>query len=322
MTTKFPSAYLLAGDAYLAETKLQAVLKDFQKAYPGELHIPSYRLSETPLEVILTESHTLPFYAAAQAIRVRDAEELKEAKAELIESYLKNPPPATLILFEAADIPRDHFLVKLVLKLGEVHYADGAQDRKSGAERLIREKLRGAGKSLAPDALVRLEEIAQEAPAFLEALLDQLVTYSGAGETVTAAMIENFEQDAAKIDVFTLTDAIAAKKTPRALTLLERLLEDGDRDIISFLGLLHWQFKRFWLAKVGMEDGEPEAGLLRKCKVSPKQAPFFLRQLKLFTRKKLERSLEELFQIDWKIKTGQADGPLALEKWVIETTAA
>jgi len=70
-----------------------------------------------------------------------------------------------------------------------------------------------------------------------------------------------------------------------------------------------------------LDEGESEGRVMQKCRISPKQAPFFKRQFKHFSRVQLERALENLFQLDWKLKTGQVNGPLAMEAWVIETTS-
>ena len=47
----------------------------------------------------------------------------------------------------------------------------------------------------------------------------------------------------------------------------------------------------------------------------------FLKQLKNLSRARLEQSLEGLFQLDWKLKTGQAEDGPGLETWVVKSTS-
>ncbi|MDA9101245.1 hypothetical protein N9K06_01070, partial [Omnitrophica bacterium] len=105
----------------------------------------------------------------------------------------------------------------------------------------------------------------------------------------------------------------------RALLLLEQVMEAQD-DLFGLMGLLHWQIRKLWHGKYLLEHGYSERAMLEACKISPKQAPYLLRQLKSFSLKKLEEALEGLFQIDWKFKSGRAQGPLEIESWLLQTT--
>ena len=62
--------------------------------------------------------------------------------------------------------------------------------------------------------------------------------------------------------------------------------------------------------------------VLKKCHISSKQAPFFIRQLKLFSRSELEQAIENLFRLDWEMKTGRVDGPMGMEAWVVNATSS
>ena len=43
-----------------------------------------------------------------------------------------------------------------------------------------------------------------------------------------------------------------------------------------------------------------------------------MRQYKQFKRERLEKAIEGLFRLDLELKTGQLDGPLGLELWILE----
>ncbi len=319
MADAFPSACLLAGDSYLAEQKYEQILKGLQTKTKGELAVHSRSLLETPLESILSEARSLPFLSAGQIFKLTDAQSLKEKHAEMMERYLQAPPAFSHLVFEAETIEKDHFLSKLLAPIGGVFLMETSQKKGSG-ERFIREKMRQAGKVLTPDAMQVLEDQSGDEPAFLDSILDQLILYAGSEKEITGVMVDAFKENWKEPNVFALTDAIAAKKTGEAILLANQILEKSDREMIGLLGLLHWQIRRFWQAKALLEDGVPQAEVMRKCKISPKQAPFFWRQLQSFSRKKLEKILEGLFDLDWKLKTGRAEGNAAIEAWLVNAT--
>lgn len=314
-------ATLLAGDLYLVEEKAKSLIQSIQSEIKGEVHLQSFKLTETPLDKIISSARSLPFLTEFQIFRVQEVQALKEKKLESLTEYLSSPSPSTALIFEAISLDKDHALVKLLTaKKAPVFFLEDA-DKKGAGSRLVREKMRRSGKTLAPGVLERLEEQAGDAPAFIDSVLNQLILYAADKTEITEEMVDQFQENWKEPNIFTLTDALVSRRKKEALVCLKQILEQDEKDVISLIGLLHWQIRRFWQAKVLLEDGVSQSDLLRKVKVSPRQAPFFMRQLQSLSRKKLEQSLEGLFQLDWGLKSGRAEGAIDLEKWVIQTVS-
>ncbi len=320
MSDRLKPAFLFIGDPFLIDEKLKSFLSALSEKIKGEISVTSHDLSAEPLETILAAARTLPFLTSFQVFRLRGFERLKESHQADAESYLKNPSETSVLIFEAAELGKSDKWAGLIQKYGEVNFFEDAA-KQSAAASFLKEKLARSGKTMNSVAAGRLQEMTGENPAFMESLLERLILFAGDQKEITEEMVETFEEDFSSVNVFQLTDAIAAKNTALALTLLKKLMDEGEREWISLLGLLHWQMRRFWQAKVLQAEGESESLIAKKCKLSPRQAPFFMRQLKLFSRAQLERTLEGLFQLDWKIKTGRIDGPLGFETWVVKTTS-
>lgn len=318
MGGRYPSAMLLVGDSFLIEERLKTLAAELRSKIQGDLFLQSYKCGETPLEQILSAARTLPFLAAFQVFRLQDAQSLKDNKIEILADYLAHPSNTALLVFEATELAKDHALAALVAKSGPVTFLESGEKRTVGG-RFVRDEFRRAGKSPAPGVLERLEDQAAEAPAFIDSVIDQLVLYAGTQHEITEEMLDHFEENWKGPNVFALTDAIAGRKVKDALICLKQILAQDEKEIIPLLGLLHWQVRRFWQAKVLMEEGVPQNEILKRCKISPRQSPFFLRQLQPVTRQRLEQALEGLFKLDWALKSGRAEGAVDLEKWVIET---
>ena len=131
-------------------------------------------------------------------------------------------------------------------------------------------------------------------------------------------MVQTFEEDWTQDDIFKITNAIAERNVARGLRLLREAMDQNEKDIVGLIGILHWQIRRLWLARALLDSGLSQNEILKKCHISYKQATFFWRQLQGFNKTKLEKALEGIFQLDWKLKTGRVDGPVALESWLIE----
>ena len=299
---------------------MKSLTSEIGKKIKGEIPCQVFRLSETSLKTVLTEALTLPFLAAAQIFRLREADHLNREAIDSLGEYLQRPASHTFLIFEAESLGKSEPLVKLLREKGEVYFLEDYEKKPAGA-RFIREKLQQAGKTMTPGAIARLEETAGDAPSFLDSILNQLVACAGTESRITEEMVSALEEKWGSVNVFKFTDAIAGRKTDVALTLLHEILEDSEKDVISLIGLLHWQIRRLWQARILLEAGEGEGAILKKCRIPPGQAGFFMRQFKGFPRRKIEDALEGLFLLDWKLKSGRAESPIALERWVVEATS-
>lgn len=320
MPEKTPALLLLVGDPYLTDKQYSVYFSQIQSSVKGQISSQTCYLSQTSLDEALAAARNLSFLTQAQVFRIKEAVQLKEKQLETLTAYLAHPADTAFFVFEAETLAKDSPLMKLITKYGRVQILDDAEKKNAGA-RLIREKLRQAGKTLAPEALQRLEDEAGDAPALLDSLLDQLILRAGEGKEISFEMFEAFRENWKEVDVFSLTDAVASKNAGRALMMLRRLLDAADQQPFALVGILHWQIRRLWLARVLLEEGQAESAVLQKCKVFGGRQGAFLRQVKSFSRTQIERALDGLFQFDWKLKTGQVEGEAGLENWVVEAAS-
>lgn len=313
--------YLLVGDPFLIEEKRKSLLEELRRGSPGETAVSMHWLSEAPLDTLLKEARTLPFFTAAQVLILREAENLKETDTEILEAYLRHPHPQTHLILESSVPGKVSDLAKKVKNYGEVCLLED-REKKGAASRLIQEKLRRSEKAMTPRAAARLAEELGDALLFLDTLLDQLIRYAGDQKEITESMVEAFHENWQEADAFQWANAVANRRPSEAFHLLRRLLEESGGEVTALIGLLHWQMRRLWLGRRLLDEGCAESEILKKCRAFGRQAPFFLRQLKQYSRPELERALETLFQLDRKVKTGECDGAVGLEAWTARLTAA
>ena len=286
---------------------------------PGEIAESGYRLSEGMLERALRDAQTLPFLIQYQIFRMRETDGLRKHELEMLEAYFKTPVRTTYLIFEAEALSAKQGLAELMQQHAQVFILKDDL-KKSLGTKLIRDKLKRHGKTIEDEARMHLENQMGGSPGMLDSVLDQLVLYAADKKEITAQMVESFEENWAPADVFKLTNAIIDRKRSDALMFLTELLS-SDQEMGSVLGVLHWQLRRFWKGKVLLEEGLSEDAMLKKCGVSPRQAHFFLRQIRNLSRERLEKALQQLLELDCRQKTGQAEGTELLEAWAIRVTS-
>ncbi len=312
--------FLVIGDSFHVKEKINSLMAALVSEYKEGLSKEIFYLTENSMSVILEQARTLPFLIAKQVFIVYQIEKLKKEEVDFFLSYLENPSSNTVIILcgEKMD-KRGLFYKGLVKEKVEITFFEESDQISSGS-RFIVQKLKQFGKKIDPKAQRRLENMVGDSPSFLDSILSQLIIYADREEFLTEEMLDKFEEKIANIDVFELTNAIAAQRTDLALSLFNDYMEENDTDIFSLMGLLHWQLRRLWQASIYLDEGQDQSMIAKKCRISPNQAKLFFDQIRKLSRKKIEASIENLFLLDQGIKTGEAQDKIGLERWMVELT--
>jgi len=312
--------HLLLGDPFLRSIKLKDLLQDIRKNVQGECSVESFALSDTPLATVLTRARNLSFFAKFQILRIQEADRIKADDTKLLETYLAKPSSTSLLIFEADEMDRRSAYFKLIQKKGHL-WSLNEGDLRGIGNRLIQEKMRHFKKKMMPQAQHRILEMCGENIMFLDTILDRLIVYSGDKPDITDEMVGLFEEDWKELNVYELTNSVLERNTQKALFILKELIEHHGQDLIALLGLLHWQLRQLWHARVLLDASLPERTIVERCRIPRGRSGVFLRNLRSFPQEKLEKAIKDLFQLDVNLKTGRREGTVDLERWLVELTS-
>jgi DNA polymerase-3 subunit delta len=308
---------LIAGDAFLRSQKAKAIVADFVKKTAGAVENQSFRLEETPLENILSNARTLPFLAQGQTFFIQGSERLKTADLELLDRYLSNANEGTLLIFESDSLEGKEELQKFMRAKGQVVVL-AKEESRSAAQSFLQQKLARFQKTMPQPARMRLLEMCGEAAVFLDSMIDRLIQYAGDKPEITEDMVAEFEEKWTEVSVFQLTNALLARDREKAVRTFRELMEDYEADIVSMVGILHWQLRSLWQGAALLEEGVRESEMLSRVKVPAFRQRSFMTAVRGLGVEKLERAIEALYQLDKKSKVGQAEGVPGLESWLLQ----
>ena len=169
---------------------------------------------------------------------------------------------------------------------------------------------------MAPEAQELLENRVGEAFIFLDSLLDQLILATGEKPEIGREAVLAFDEKLTRFEGFDLLEALARRELAKAVGILNDLLEASGQDLPSLIGLLHWQLRRFWEARKGLEEGKGEREIASSLRLYSGKEQVFFKQVRYFSVQELEKILEGLFELDWKLKSGRAEGRYEIEDWL------
>lgn len=304
----------------MRRAEYEALIAKIQPSIQGESEVQSFDVTDTPLSQILSAARSLPFLVEGQILRVKQADRIKEEGLNELEAYLKNPFEKTFLIFEADKAEEKGRLSKLIIEHGTV-IRPAAADRLKREVQFLRARLAEAKKTITPDAQKHVLDMCGESPMFLATMVDRLILFSGDQAQIDATMTAQFDENWSEVRIFDLSDAILAADSVRALEVLRKLFEMED-DVYSMLGFIHSQLRKLWQAKILAQEGLAASQIavrlgMKSSYVSDK----FFRGLQKFQLERLEASIDELHQLDWKGKTGRLATKPALEIWLMRLTA-
>jgi len=119
-------------------------------------------------------------------------------------------------------------------------------------------------------------------------------------------------------NIFETIEAMSANRKPKALELFHRHLDQGD-DPFYLFSMLVYQFRNLLRIASLQENGIfSEFEIAKQSKLHPYVVKKSMNQARNFGEKKLIAIHKKLGALDAKIKTGQADIKLSLDKFIVE----
>jgi DNA polymerase-3 subunit delta len=153
--------------------------------------------------------------------------------------------------------------------------------------------------------------------------LEKLVLYTGERRRITLGDVETMVLGAKQRSLYELTDAISAKDRPRALALLQGLLNASDGGEESAIGHLYMLARTFRQMLVILEKNVRDSraiwqALWQGFRMPPFAAEDLIRQARRYkSRRELTRALRLIARADLELRSSPPDKRLVLERLVL-----
>jgi DNA polymerase III subunit delta len=334
--------YVLVGDEiFLYERCRRAVLDAFVPADMRDFCLSDLDLAETGIFEALDRAQTPSLMAPFQVLFLRNLKVLytrgaKKDEFAALQNYFRSPNPQALLLFVA-----DH--IRIPSDLRRMDYEDKNRYERiretlgdyCGTVELARAEEADAVRWLADEAEKRKVRFDADAARELSDALgadmmliasefEKLVLYAGDKCRVTLGDVETMVLAAKQRSLYELTDAISSKDKPRALLLLQGLLNASDGGEDSAIGHLYMLARTFRQMLIILEKNVRDSraiwqALWQGFRMPPFAAEDLIRQARRYkSRRELTRSLRLIARADLELRSSPPDKRLVLERLVIE----
>ncbi|HLN28424.1 MAG TPA: DNA polymerase III subunit delta [Gemmataceae bacterium] len=263
------------------------------------------------------ELQTLPFLGSdsRRLVVIEDADPFVTKYRTALEKYATEPAAGVLVL-DVKSWPATTRLAKLVP--ADATIVCKAPPPYKLADWCVRWATARHGKKLAQDAARLLVDLIGSEMGQLDQELDKLAVYVGSALAITASDVDKLVGSSRAENTWKIFDAIGAGQTGAALTILDRLFEQGEEPLRT-LGAFSSQLRRLVTAARLNEQGQPLGQALERAGIPPFAVRGCEHQLRHLGRQRVNQLYDWLLEVDLGLKgSSQLPARTLLERLVAQ----
>lgn len=302
-----PVYFFHGEDSFLIEEALRAIkVKAFAGSSMESLNSHIFYANAMDTDDLLGEAMTMPAMCPKRVIVVKGAESLKADQQKALMDYLNDPSPSTCLIFVSnASKAGTSAFFKLLAKKGYIERVWQKYD--DDMKRWIHSQVRGAGKEITAEAVVKLMQIAGKGLGEVKGELEKIILFVGEAKRINIADVESAGMDVKEENVFSLTDAIGAKDASSAFKIYTKLTTEPP---LMLLGSIARQMRILMRIKELKESGTPSARIASMLGLFPKYAAKYIESSSRFSFEELVGIFKKLSRVDLQLKGGIGGGKL------------
>ncbi len=184
--------------------------------------------------------------------------------------------------------------------------------------RWIQDQTRKLGGQITPQAASLLAGQVGDDTRLVIQEITKLLTYANYSRPVEVDDVVHLTPSSAQVGDFDLVNALRARDSRKAQSLLQRMLQDEDPQTI--LQGIVFQIRCLLVAREILDEHGTVADFPPALKISPYPARLALEAAPRYTQAFLDSTYHRLLDLDEASKTGRMEASLALELLVVELT--
>lgn len=311
--------YLLHGtEEYFIENIKNTLIKRLEEDISNDYSI--YDLAELPIEEVITDAETYPFFTNHKLIiayhpvflQARPTKLPFEHQVGALEKYLENPVDYTTLLFIAPyeKIDQRKRIVKAFKKHAQVVSCEPIKDYE--LSKWINQLAKQFHITIDLDAYEVFEAAISNNLFLLHSELEKIQMYVGENGHVSRDIAEKLVASTSNRSALMLVDAVLEKDLQKSIEIFKELLKMNEEPI-ALIALLAFQFRTILRVKLLREKGYSEQQMQRQLGVHPFVVKLATKREKKLPLKTLELIMKRLADTDAVIKQGVMDKELAFE---------
>lgn len=281
-----------------------------------KFNISKYDLNNDMLSLALQDTETISLFGDKKIVIIDNANMFTGKSSDgvdKIEKCLNNLNENVTIIFIVHEEKIDNRkkITKLINKIGNIKEYNENED--------IYTMIKNNFKDYNIDfkTIKLLTDRVGTNPLIVQNEINKIKIYKGSDKNITEDDILNLTNKIIEIDMFKLIDYIVKKDKQNALELYNEILKTNEEPLKIIIMLAN-QFRLMYQSKELLKKGYTEKDIASILKVHPYRVKLAIQNSRNYPSNILLKYLNDLADIDIKIKTGLIDKNLALELFILK----
>ena len=311
--------YVLYGlEEFLIDKEIKNILNS---NHIDELSIERYDLENTLLDNIIDSCNINNLFSEKKCIIVNNSyiftgvvkKNSLEHNTDILDKYLDNIDENCILIFKVLSEKLDERkkIVKKIKNIGKIKEFNSGDNIDSVVKDFF------DGYSISSKALNTFINRVGDNLALLENEAEKLKIYKLDSKKIDEEDIISIVNKNIELDIFNLIDNIVLKKKKEALEVYNEMIKYGEEPI-KIMIMLASQFRLMLQAKLMYKKGYSEKDMASTLAVHPYRVKLALDKGRKFSENQLIVLLDELSNLDSKVKLSEVDKKMALELFIIK----
>jgi DNA polymerase-3 subunit delta len=302
--------YVLTGDEpFLKLRALEALKGLILGSDGGDLGYSSHPGDKATYAEVFDELQTLPFLSPRRLVLIDDADPFVTRERARLEKYFAEPTARGVLALTLKSFPSNTRLFKLLPDAGLLTCKTPPLARLG--DWCLHWSAATHGKPLSRDAARLLVELIGPDMGQLDMEMAKLTVYAGDRPRIEAGDVDALVGNRREEKVWGIFDQIGGGQAAEALTLLDRLLTQGEEPI-GLLGAFSMQLRKLAAAAALLDRGVALAEALEQAGVPPFARRGVEQQLRHLGRQRVSQLYRWLIETDLGMKGGSQLSPRTL----------
>ncbi len=251
------SVHLLTGeDESILRTKALDLVHLLVGDGERSLMVDEFDGDEYELRMVVDAAQTMPFLTDKRIVVARNLGRFSPEELLPLLGYLASPLDSTDLVMVAGGGRLPKKLTDAVVGTGGHTVNTNPPSRPADRQAWVRTQAEERGVRLDGPAAARIAEQLGEDVGRLDGILGVVRSTYGEGQRISVADVEPFLGEAGGVPPWDFTDAIDSGQTAKALTLMGRMINAGERHPLQIMAILHGHYGK--LARLDGVDARSE----------------------------------------------------------------
>jgi DNA polymerase-3 subunit delta len=307
---KLAPVYLLAGlESYFIDETIHRIKAKLEEE--GEIETITIDLEEKPVDLVIDESDTIPFFSSKKLIIAKNTSFLKatDKTKEKIDHDLKRlakwlefPSDTSITIFIAPYEKLDER--KKVTKQMKEHavYMLAETPKENDLAVWVQNEISSFAKKIDEEAIAKLIELVGMDMLHLRSEIEKICLYLGEDKNITVALVEELVSKTLEQDAFKMLNAYMRNDVAEALSIYHDLIRQKQEPIM-LVALLASQIRLMSNVYYLLSKGYHSQQISKQLKVNPYRVKRIVEDRRRVSEESLLKALYGLSEVDLQLKS-------------------